>query len=278
MDGPPPEALALPADPRHQAPKHRYISVDAAGNPGRELALKVEVVSMKRCTVDARWACESDADCRDICDNNTDITCDTDAQCPAGGTCISNAPCVEHPHVGESWFVQAPVQSGPLADDWTAMVGPDEYSQVWDLDTLHIGDCEIAPVVDYAVYACVPDSGTCSEPLPVSTQLLPFNAPGVRGNYGDVVGPVDGITLNFTEPDGFANTVDIAAYLFTVQNYGTVNLPQAHPTWIDLHGMGAGNPPQYIINVSDLVQIKFGFLGLPWANASGNLQPGDCPD
>ena len=101
-------------------------------------------------------------------------------------------------------------------------------------------------------------------------------SPSVRGNYGDIVGPVDGQTLNFTPPDGFTNTVDISGYLLTKQNHGTPNLPQAHLTWIDLQGNGTGNPPQYILNVSDLMQIKFGFIGLPWANASGNLQPGDC--
>ncbi len=73
------------------------------------------------------------------------------------------------------------------------------------------------------------------------------------------------------------NIVDVWAYGLTKQDYGTQNKPQAHPTWIDLHGLGDGNPPNYILNVNDIYQILFGYVGLPWKNASGNLQPGDCP-
>ena len=39
---------------------------------------------------------------------------------------------------------------------------------------------------------------------------------------------------------------------------------------------GSGNPPNYILNVSDLTQILFGLLGHPWTRDPGNLHPGDC--
>ncbi len=82
-----------------------------------------------------------------------------------------------------------------------------------------------------------------------------------------------------TPPDGFVNVADVAGWILNKQNYGTSNLPQTHPTWMDLHGLGTGLPPNYILGVSDLQQIAvFAFgNGLPWENASGGLEPGDCP-
>jgi hypothetical protein len=278
---PSPQPPALPPNPLHHVPKHRYLSVDTTGNPDHEVAVKVEIVSMKRCTLDPRRACIVDGDCKGVCDNDYDVTCTLDSQC-GGGTCVDTAPCVEHSDVGLSWFVQAPEQNhdGCLPacgdEDWFARVDPVEHSEVWTLDTLHIGDCEIVPVITYAIYACWPQGGVCSTPLLVPTQLLPFNAPDSRANYGDVVGPVDDVTLEFAPPDGYVNASDIFGFLRTAQNYGTPDKPQVPPTWVDLHGLGLGNPPQYILNVSDLSQAMFGFLGLPWKNDSLNLQPGDC--
>lgn len=63
----------------------------------------------------------------------------------------------------------------------------------------------------------------------------------------------------------------------TAPSSAGLNRPQAHPTWIDLHGLGPGNPPNYILNVSDLTQIKFPLQGIPWKNGSGNLQPREYP-
>jgi len=202
---------------------------------------------------------------------------------PGSGT------CVEHPSVGTAgpWWVQEPQQEqlgclpGPCGDeDWIARVDGAPHSQVWTLSTLHIGDCEIVPAATYNVYTCDPVvMDFCSEPLLVATQSLPFVAPSARGGYGDVVGPVEGIPpdLAFTAPDGFVNTVDVLGYLLTKQNYGTPNNPQAHPTWIDLNGIGSGNPPNYILNISDLTQILFGLLGHPWTRDPGNMDPGECP-
>ncbi|MFQ5591776.1 MAG: hypothetical protein ACE5HE_11480, partial [Phycisphaerae bacterium] len=140
------------------------------------------------------------------------------------------------------------------------------------------GDCEVIPVATYDVLACLPPGGTvCSTPLTVGTIVQPFVAPGFRGNYGDVAGSVDPITEEFTQPDGFTNVVDISAYILTKQNYGTPNNPQTHPTWLDLQGNGPGNPPQYILNVSDLGQIKRAFAGDAWTDDPGNMTPGQCP-
>ena len=100
-------------------------------------------------------------------------------------------------------------------------------------------------------------------------------APGFRGNYGDVAGTVIG--TDYTPPDGYTNVIDISAFKDTKQNYGTSNIPQTHPTWVDLHGLGDGQPPQYILNVSDLGQIKKGFVGDTWTGDPGNMNPGECP-
>lgn len=53
--------------------------------------------------------------------------------------------------------------------------------------------------------------------------------------------------------------------------------PSVHTTWVDLHGLGAGSPPNFVLNVSDLQRIKFGFQGQRWTDAPDQLDPGDCP-
>ena len=97
-------------------------------------------------------------------------------------------------------------------------------------------------------------------------------------NYVDVVGPTD-VDVNMTPSDGFANVYDVGWWILNKQNYGTSNLPQTHPTWMDLHGLGAGIPPNYILSFSDLTQITvFGFgRSLPCKNSAGGLEPGVCP-
>jgi hypothetical protein len=109
----------------------------------------------------------------------------------------------------------------------------------------------------------------------VATQIIPYATPR---NYGDVAGPTNA-SLEITAPDGFTSVVDVFAWVLTKQNYGTAALPQAHPTWMDLHGGGAGMPPDYFLTVSDLSAIYiFGFQrGLPWENTQGGLEPQNCP-
>ncbi len=290
-----PDPPGLPPNTVHHATKHRYLSIDPASAPGMAEAVRVELVSMRRCSGDLRWACIVDTDCRRVCENDHDTTCTTSAQC-GGDACIDTTPCTEHPDVGLSWWVQEPFQvavgclPGPCGDeDWLARLDAAEFSQVWTLDTLHIGDCEVVAVATYFVYACNPIAGYCSDPLTIGTTGQPFIAPGFRGNFGDVAGPVEGTAPDryFTPPDGFTTVVDVTTYILTKQNYGTPNKPQAHPTWVDLHGLGDGNPPQppppngnppnYIIAVSDLGQILKAFVGDAWTDDPGNMNPGQCP-
>ena len=276
------ESPALPANPEHHAPKHRYISIDPSveGNP--EAAIKVEIAEMKRCAGDMRRSCLLDSDCRRACENDLDAFCDTSAQC-AGNNCVETGPCVNHPDIGLSWFVQEPFQPHDFCrpscgdEDWYARLDSAMYSQTWEeYSTLHIGDCEISPCVTYNVYACDPnDPENCSLPLVVPTQVMPWRQPR---NYADVAGPVTP-PLEFTPPDGFANVVDVSAYLLTNHHWGTPNLPRAHPTWVDVIGCcEAGIPPNYILNVSDLSYLYASLAwGWPYESIAGGLNPGACP-
>ncbi len=254
-----------PAGPPHDARKNRHVSLDP-DNVGC-VGFQVELVSMRRCSDLLSRACSIDDDC--------------EAAVPGSGTCI------EHPDVGTAgpWWVQAPQQEplgcipGPCGDeDWFSRVDSVPHFEAWTVRTLHIGDCELIPVATYEVRACAPPDGViCSDPLTIGTIEQPFISPGFRGNYGDVAGPVDAITEEFTPPDGFTNVIDVSAYVNTKQNYGTTNKPQTHPTWVDLHGLGNGQPPQYILNVSDMGQILKAFAGDAWTDDPGNMDPGQCP-
>ena len=48
-------------------------------------------------------------------------------------------------------------------------------------------------------------------------------------------------------------------------------------TWVDLHGMGAGSPPNCLVNVSDLQRILFGFVGQKYTDSPSHMDPADCP-
>ncbi len=274
-------APGLPTDLDHQARKHRYISVDPSSNCNRSVALKVEIQTMNRCQNDLRRSCVNDSDCPTVCSNDPNIhSCGTGGVCGTG-SCIESKPCGPHPDVGSSWFVQAPQTRGANCpngmcdeEDWYARVDSAANTQVWTLDTLHIGDCEIVPCVTYKVYACDPIAPeVCSDPLVVETT----RRPNVMPHYGDVAGNVTP-ELVFEPPDGYTNVTDITAFLLTIQNWGTPNLPQAHPTWVDLHGTGVGIPPNYILGVSDLTMIQRAFINnWPYENSMGGLAPGACP-
>ena len=97
--------------------------------------------------------------------------------------------------------------------------------------------------------------------------------------YGDVCGGTEGDPLEILPPDGYVNVKDLQLMTNTLANYGSEKPYQAHPTWVDLHGLGTGIPPQYILNVSDLQAINVFALtrGLPWVNTQGGLDPGNCP-
>ncbi|UCE60919.1 MAG: M4 family metallopeptidase [Phycisphaerales bacterium] len=281
-------APALPPAP-HDARKNRYISIDPSTNADNEVAYKVELVEMMRCAGDLRRTCSVDADCPNVCDNDSDISCTGDAAC-SGGTCVPTEPCVHHPAEGLTRWVQDPQQEplgcrlpgGCTDEDWFARLNLYPHFRTWNdfgvtsSALLHISDCEITPVARYEIRACAPPTGdVCTDPLVIATILRP-----PPGNYGDVVGPVDPVTMEFDPPNQILSVGDISGYLLTNQNYGLPGdpKPQAHWTWVDLEGQGAPfYRPQAILNVGDLNQILFGIMGRPYSWAGNNVDPGDCP-
>ncbi|UCE62151.1 MAG: hypothetical protein JSU63_10660 [Phycisphaerales bacterium] len=244
------------------ARKNRYISVDPTSNGPDIVGFQVELVSMKRCSGNLNRACGADSDC----------------QIPAP----DEGSCVEHPHTGSvlGW-VQQPVQGCSPShscgiDDWFATIGPDPWLQSWEgVPTLHIGDCEIVSVATYSLRGS-PDGLALGDSMEVGTILKILN----EGKYyADVAGPVydDGGTLRFNEPDGYVNIVDVSAYLLTADS----SPPIGHVTWLDLHGgpAGSGNPPQQILNITDLQQILLGDTGVTYKGAgdADHLDPCECP-
>ncbi|MFQ5592105.1 MAG: hypothetical protein ACE5HE_13150, partial [Phycisphaerae bacterium] len=195
-----------PSDVEHQARKHRYLSINSSTNGAVVVALRVDLISMKRCSGLPGRACTVDADCEDAV--------------PGSGT------CVEHADVATAgpWWVQAPQQE-PLGcppdntcgdDDWFARLDATPHYDTWALATLHVGDCEVIPVATYEVRACLPPDGVvCGAAMTIATVAQSLVSPGFRGNFGDVAGPVDGTTLQFAPPNGVTNVDDILAYLLT---------------------------------------------------------------
>ncbi len=66
---------------------------------------------------------------------------------------------------------------------------------------------------------------------------------------------------------------DVQAVVLSIQGPSS---PSADTTWVDLHGLGDGNPPQYILNVTDMGQILKAFAGDAWTDDPGNMNPGQC--
>jgi hypothetical protein len=268
-----------PPDLSHRARKHRYLSIDPGTNAPDVVAIKVEVAEMRRCEVDPRRACLVNEDCDTVCADNLDKYCTSPDQC-GGADCIATGPCVDmalnyDPPL--AWLVQQPQQQ--VDGEWTAGLGSTVYSEDWSTyPMLHIGGCPIVPCVSYHLYACDPlDLSACSAPLEIATQRFPAGTPFKL--YGDVSGGTVLPGPQVLPPDGYVNVKDLQVTLLTIVNYGGPTLPQAHPTWVDLHGLGTGIPPNYILNVSDLQAVYVYSLtdGKPYVNTQGGLDPQDCP-
>jgi len=275
------DALAptLPADPEHQARKNRYISLNLANSPTLPVAYELTLSSMKRCSGDLRRTCEVDTDCPGVCAGDNDLQCGTDTVCGTDGPCIATAPCIEHADVGTSWWIGVPdIRTCSPNDDCVGEFFADVVSspvfRVWTEETVHVSGCEIVPVATFRVRACrTPDETGCSDSLTVGT----IEKPNVH--YADVVGPV--VYGAFTPPDGFTSVVDISAYLIANQGWATA----PHTTWVDLAGYSAEMceswtscvVPQQVLGVSDLMTIKFGFIGKTYTETPGQVDPGECP-
>jgi hypothetical protein len=282
--------LTLPPPP-HDVRKHRYISIGLSPSGLGDVAIKVEVAKMRRCLNAPTRACLADSDCDNICDDSAGAPPHYTLVCPPNdcsltdppSTCVPSRPCVDlAPSFSPppAWLVQEPVLQAD--GEWTATLSDTVYSQEWSASSLlHISGCGIVPCVTYHVYACDPaDLDICSQPLELATQRFPELArPVAFPLYGDVCGGTEGDPPEVLPPDQYVNVKDLLVTQLTLINYGSATLPQAHPTWVDLHGPGVGIPPQYILNVSDLTAVYvFGLTNtLPWVNTQGGLDPQDCP-
>ncbi len=117
--------LGLPANPEHHARKHRYISIDATTNLLNDVSIKLEIAEMNRCQNDLRRSCVDDQDCPTVCAAEPDLhSCGDGSMCP-DGVCIESGPCVPHPDVGLSWYVQEPQTRG--ADCPNGMCDEQDY-------------------------------------------------------------------------------------------------------------------------------------------------------
>ena len=190
--------------------------------------------------------------------------------------------------VGTTWWVGTPDSHGiarvvqePIFRDWST-----------DRTLIRIGDCEIVPAATYEIESTA-DGVTFSEPQAVTTVARPganYWADGVGplGYYcgGDAQGlacdpdddPCEGgqpCIRVWSLPDGFTNFNDVTAAVFAFQRMpGTV---WPHVTWVDLHGNEFGDatvdPPNYVVNFSDVQQIVLAFQGNPYPFSD----PADCP-
>ena len=67
---------------------------------------------------------------------------------------------------------------------------------------------------------------------------------------------------------------EVQAFLLTVQGPTSPSVPA---TWVDLHGLGDGSPPNFVLNVSDLQRILWGIDGQQYLDSPEHLDPADCP-
>ncbi|UCE59357.1 MAG: hypothetical protein JSU63_18185 [Phycisphaerales bacterium] len=236
--------------------KNRYLAI-VPNNIGASAALQVELTSMKRCSL------------------NTGRTCGTDADC--GDPEPDDGLCVEHPAVGFVGWVSEPFdpscQTGPGAPEEGPCARVDNVARVvdtpvyraWPEGLVFIGDCEILPVATFAMRATI-DGVVFSDPLEVGTISRPSPQ-----HFGDTVG--ENIGEGYTPPQGVVNVSDVQAYLVCA-----AGLPGApHLTQVDLHGLGEGCIPNYILNVSDLQFILFGLEGRCFDESPQYRDPSDCP-
>jgi hypothetical protein len=193
------------------------------------------------------------------------------------------------------YYPEAPHCCEP--DDWMSYLGATvpsltggytSWADVWaalPADVLHITDCAVVPATTYAIYACSPfDLDECSEPLLLSTAKFPYKArPIAFPLYGDVCGGTYTLSQDVVvvlPPDGYVSVKDLLVEKLTLMHYGSYALPQMHMTWADLHGAGTGIPPNYNLNISDLVAVYvFGLVvNHPHVNSLGGVDPQDCPN
>jgi hypothetical protein len=177
---------------------------------------------------------------------------------------------VEFPgSIGILGWVGEPEELAP--GEYVSRVVDAPAPRYWTEPVIHLGDCRIVPAATYRLRSTVNEI-LLSDALELGT----IEKPGAK-YYGDVVGTGTGALPpepGFTEPNGAVNVTDVQAFLLTVQGPTS---PSVHATWVDLHGLGDGVPPNLILNVSDLQRILWGIDGQQYLDAPEHLNPVDCP-
>ena len=135
-------------------------------------------------------------------------------------------------------------------------------SRAWTEETVHIGDCEIAPDQTYAISVTV-DGVNFSNPFIAGTIAKPQGK-----SWGDVTGSFDGTA--WPGPDRLVNVDDVVAVLAFLKLDTAPDV-----TAVDL----AAEVPNVLVNATDLLLVLQAFGGktyppLAFANQGS---PADCP-
>ncbi len=143
----------------------------------------------------------------------------------------------------------------PDGNNISRVVRAAHYSDAWPA-VVHVGDCMITPVAEYAITSTTDGIGF-SESLTVNT----IAKPGVK-YWGDVVGGFNG---TWEPPNGVVNMSDIQAILQAFSGLETA----PHLTWVDLDA----EVPNKIVNMTDVQRCVSAFKGEPYPFSA----PADCP-
>lgn len=238
-------------------------------------------------------------------------TCATDPDCLGIGTCIAGV-C----YVAKNRYVSiAPGQSGCRFALRVTHIGtgrrfwvrePDDNAVAWLDQTphyldwsafpaiVHVGDCPVIPVAEYAVQAVAEGCDSRNEADYSDGLILPTAAAPLPNHWADCVGPFlqvcreDGVTpCNdpgdcaggvcglYPGPDGYVNFNDVGAAVKAFQKVPGTSWPET--SWVDLHGDDFGNatvdPPNFVVNFADVQQMVLAFQGQPYPFSD----PADCP-
>ncbi len=187
---------------------------------------------------------------------------------------IEMPTCTLTPYEGstftDKWVGEPELKCSTGLCDWVSAAVNTPVIRDWSgEDLVQVGDCEIVPRAFYEISAADASLTSFSAPLVLPTTLRP----GAR-EYGDVVGGIQYPGLTPLPPDGYVSIKDVSGFKFAMQ----VIQPQRAPmSWIDVHGLGPGERPNYILNVSDLTRILLGFRGDTYDMSGDHLDPALCP-
>ncbi len=298
-----PQPPGLPPDLEHRAPKHRYLSIDVTTNSPATVAWRVELVEYKRCEGDLEEACAVNSDCttqlgvyygpcvnthpavgsswwvqepqeyvdgcRKRCYTHDGAFCDADTDClpPDTGSCIQRCGATD-----QFSRLEPTTASAPYFSDWTDPRFP--------LTTLHIGDCEVVPVATYEIRACALATGAVCGLVPLVIGTVRQSRLGkTQANFGDIVAAPAVAGDPYGPPDGWTTVSDMQALNWSLRFWRGTDPLQLHVTWADLDGSGAGNAPEYVLQIGDMQLFKQAFqMNTTWRAAnSDNHNPNNCP-